>query len=112
MEEGVYLNASQRAIIAARMANRPGDALKNHLQDASIEAPISQSEAARRLRVGRSSVQRAASLLKNAAPELVAAVESWSHHGFDRVEAVGSPKDRAIWTKKSSRSAPSMATPT
>jgi hypothetical protein len=24
MEEGVYLNASQRAIIAARMANRPG----------------------------------------------------------------------------------------
>jgi hypothetical protein len=76
MEEGVYLNASQRAIIAARMANRPGDALKNHLQDASIEAPISQSEAARRLRVGRSSVQRAASLLKNAAPELVAAVEA------------------------------------
>jgi hypothetical protein len=49
---------------------------KNHLKDASIEAPISQAEAARRLRVGRSSVQRAANLLKNAAPELVAAVEA------------------------------------
>jgi hypothetical protein len=76
MEEGAYLNDSQRAIIAARMANRPGAAPKNHLQDASIEAPISQSEAARRLRVGRSSVQRAANLLKNAAPELVASVEA------------------------------------
>jgi hypothetical protein len=76
MEEGVYLNASQRAIIAARMANRPGAALKNHFQGASIEASISQSEAARRLRVGRSSVQRAANLVKNAAPELVAAVEA------------------------------------
>ena len=76
MEEGVYLNASQRAIIAARMANRPGAGHKNHPQDASIEAPISQAEAARRLSVGRSSVQRAANLLKNAAPELVAAVEA------------------------------------
>jgi hypothetical protein len=76
MEEGVYLNASQRAIIAARMANLPEAAHKKHLQDASIEAPISQSEAARRLTVGRSSVQRAANLLKNAAPELVAAVEA------------------------------------
>jgi hypothetical protein len=37
MEEGVYLNASQRAIIAVRMTNPPG--------------PVSQAEAARRLRV-------------------------------------------------------------
>src|SRR6202035_2529906 len=64
------------AIIAARMANPPGAADKNHLQGASIEALISQAEAARRLSVGRSSVQRAANLLKNAAPELVAAVEA------------------------------------
>jgi hypothetical protein len=76
MEEGVYLNANQRAIIAARMANRPEAGHKNHSQDASIEAPISQAEAARRLSVGRSSVQRAANLLKNAAPELVVAVEA------------------------------------
>jgi hypothetical protein len=76
MEEGPYFNDSQRAIIAARIANRPGAAHKNHPQRASIEAPISQSEAARRLKVGRSSVQRAASLVKNAAPELVAAVEA------------------------------------
>ena len=50
MEEGVYLNASQRAIIAARMANQSRVAHKSHLQDASIEAPISQAEAARRAR--------------------------------------------------------------
>jgi hypothetical protein len=76
MEEGLYLNASQRAIIAARMANPPEAAHKGHLPDASIDAPISQAGAARRLSVGRSSVQRAANLLKNAAPELIAAVEA------------------------------------
>jgi hypothetical protein len=76
MEEGIYLSASQRAIIAARIANSQGPAHKNDLQDASIEAPISQAEAARRLAVGRSSVQRAANLLNNAALELVAAVEA------------------------------------
>jgi hypothetical protein len=37
MEEGVYLNASQRAIIAARTTDPPG--------------PVFQAEAARRLRV-------------------------------------------------------------
>lgn len=73
--EGVYLNASQRTIIAARMATPPGSAHKSYVQDASIEAPISQA-AARQLRVGRSSVQRAANLVKSAAPELVTAVEA------------------------------------
>ena len=58
IQEGVYLNASQRAIIAASMANLPRAAHKNHVQDASIEAPIPQSEAARRLRVGRVSLGR------------------------------------------------------
>jgi hypothetical protein len=53
MEEEVYLNASQRAIISARMANPPEAAHKNHLQDASIEAPISQAKAARRLSNGQ-----------------------------------------------------------
>ena len=32
MEAGVYLNDSQRAITAARMANLPGAAHINHLQ--------------------------------------------------------------------------------
>jgi hypothetical protein len=39
MEEALYLNDSQRAIIAAH-GNRPGAALKNHLRDASIEASL------------------------------------------------------------------------
>jgi hypothetical protein len=76
MEEGLYLNANQGAIIAARMANPREAAHKSHHEEASIEAPVSQAEAARRLNVGRSSVQRAANLLNNAAPELVAAVEA------------------------------------
>jgi hypothetical protein len=70
------MNASQRATIAARMANPPEAAHTSHHEEASIEAPVSQAEAARRLSVGRSSVQRAANLLNNAAPELVAAVEA------------------------------------
>ena len=89
MEEELYLNDSQRAIIAARMASRPRVAHKIHLHDASIEAPVSQAEAARRLRVGRSSVQRAANLLKNAAPELVAAVEAGRVHRLARARENG-----------------------
>jgi hypothetical protein len=90
------LNDSQRAIIAARMANRPGAGLKKHLQDASIEAPISQSEAARRLKVSRSSVQRAARLLKNAAPELVAAVEAGLVAGSTASTLLALPKIEQI----------------
>lgn len=45
------------AIIAARMTNPPGAANKDHLQGASIEAPISRAEVVRRPSVRLSSVQ-------------------------------------------------------
>jgi ParB-like chromosome segregation protein Spo0J len=70
-----HLNESQRAMIAARLANLPDGLRKDHAQGASIEAPTSQAEAARRLNVGRPSVQRAAKLLRNGIPDLIAAVD-------------------------------------
>lgn len=62
-------------MIAARMTKLSKPARDGHYRDASIEAPVPQSAAAKRLGVGRSSVQRAADLLERAAPELVAAVD-------------------------------------
>jgi len=70
-----HLNESQRSMIAARLANLPDGLRKDHARGASIEAPISQAEAARRLNVGRPSVQRAAKLLKKGIPELIAIVD-------------------------------------
>jgi hypothetical protein len=75
MEKQAYLAAGQRAMLAARMTKLSKRAREGDDRDASIEAPVPQSEAAKRLRVGRSSVQRAADLLERAAPELVAAVD-------------------------------------
>lgn len=74
MEKQAYLAAGQRAMLAARMTKLSKSAREGHYRDASIEAPVPQSAAAR-LKVGRSSVQRAADLLERAAPELVAAVD-------------------------------------
>ena len=66
-----HLNESQRAMVAARIANlqagRPAET-------ASIDA-VSQGEAADRLSVGRSSVQRAAEVQEHGAIELQDAVE-------------------------------------
>lgn len=68
-----HLNESQRAMVAARLANmpegRPG-------KTASIEAvSITQPEAAELLNVARASVQRAAHVLAHAEPEVIAAVD-------------------------------------
>jgi ParB-like chromosome segregation protein Spo0J len=70
-----HLNESQRAMIAARLANLSDGLRKDHAQGASIEAPTSQAEAAQRLNVGRPSVQRAARVLRKGIPELVASVD-------------------------------------
>lgn len=66
-----HLTESQRAMVAARIANlkegRPA-------QTASKEA-VSEAEAATRLKVGRSSVQKAKQVLKRGVPELIEAVD-------------------------------------
>jgi ParB-like chromosome segregation protein Spo0J len=70
-----HLNESQRAMIAARLANLPNGVRLDRARGASIEAPTSQAEAAKRLKVSRPSVQRATKVLKQGASELVAAVD-------------------------------------
>ena len=75
MEELEYLDESQRAMKAARLANLLDGVRKDHAQGASIEAPTAQAEAAKKLRVGRSSVQRATNVLRKGTPDLVEAVD-------------------------------------
>ena len=70
-----HLNESQRAMIAARLANLPDGVRQDRARGASIEAPTSQAEAAQRLKVSRASVQRATNVLNKGASELVAAVD-------------------------------------
>jgi len=71
-----HLDESQRAMVAAELANLPyGTNRYTRDIDASIEAPISQSEAAEMLNVSRGSVQRAAAILKDGVPELAKAVK-------------------------------------
>jgi len=67
-----HLNESQRAMIAARLANIPKHKHKVN-DDSSIE--LSQTEAAERMNVSVASLKRAKSLLKNN-PERAAAVEA------------------------------------
>ena len=67
-----HLDESQRAIVAARLANLPHGVRA----DASIDASaVTQRQAAELLNVSRPSVQRAREVLDHGAPELVAAVE-------------------------------------
>ena len=65
-----HLNESQRAMVAARLAKLD----RGRPSNASSEA-ISQPDAAKLLNVSRSTVQRAAMVRDNAAPELAARVE-------------------------------------
>jgi hypothetical protein len=66
-----HLDASQRAMIAARLATmRQGERT-----DLAPNGATSQTDAAERLDVGRRTVQRAATVLNEGVPELVAAVE-------------------------------------
>jgi hypothetical protein len=67
-----HLNESQRAMAAARLANMKQGARTDL---ASIEA-MSQTQAADRLNVDRSSVQRARVVLDTATPELAHAVDA------------------------------------
>ena len=64
-----HLTASQRAMIAARLATRP----RGSNQHGSNETP-SQAEAAASLKVSHATVKRAASVLASGSPELVQAV--------------------------------------
>ncbi len=73
-----HLNESQRAMVAAKLAN-----LDHGVRaDASIDASVTQPQAAELLNVSRPSVQRAKQVLKKATPETIAAVESGKQTAF------------------------------
>lgn len=65
-----HLNESQRAMVAAKLAKME----RGSNQHTSIEAP-SRAEAASLLNVGRASVERAKTVLRDAIPEVIDAVE-------------------------------------
>ncbi len=69
-----HLDESQRAMVAARVANLPhgGDRTKPPIGDL---LPVTQDTAAKMLNVGERSVQRARDVLDTATPEMIAAVE-------------------------------------
>jgi hypothetical protein len=75
-----HLTQSQRAIIAAEMANIENGKHKRKNDAASPEAAcppsIAQPEAAKALQVSRSTVQRAARVKREAVPEVAEAVKS------------------------------------
>jgi hypothetical protein len=65
-----HLDESQRSMVAARAANLAAGVRGDYVTAASKEAAVSQTEAAARLQVSRSSIQRA-----KGAPELVDKVD-------------------------------------
>ena len=70
-----HLSESQRAMVAARAANLAPGIRGDYVTAASKEAAVSQSEAATKLKVSRSLVQRATKALKKGPPELVEKVD-------------------------------------
>jgi len=69
-----HLDASQRAMVAARMATLKLGA-NQHTQEGSRIQPPSQEEAARKMTVGRSGVKNARAVIEHGTPALVSAVD-------------------------------------
>jgi hypothetical protein len=67
-----HLTNSQRAMVAAKLANLKDGQTK---VGAPIGAPVSQQDAAEKLKVSRRSVQRATKVTNDAIPEVIQAVE-------------------------------------
>lgn len=85
-----HLNESQRAMIAARLANAPSGARTDL-------APIgarSQKDAAKMLNVGERSVERAATVLRKGTAEMVAAVDAGHVAVSAAVQQIAATKQR------------------
>lgn len=85
-----HLNASQRALIAARMvttasAGRPSEII-------GAVAPISQADAAETMHVSRDSVKRATKVVSDAAPEVVETVRAGKATVRDAAKVADLPK--------------------
>lgn len=71
-----HLNESQRDMFAARLANMGEGRPKKETTPNGGVIPVSQSTAAAQLNVSTRGVQRAAAVLREAAPEVIAAVDA------------------------------------
>lgn len=86
-----HLNESQRAMIAARLANMPEGRPE---KTASYEA-VSQSEAAKMLNVSRPSVQRAVKVQEKATPAQIKSIETGEKTVTEVLRQVSKPKLRS-----------------
>jgi hypothetical protein len=93
---------SQRAMIAAKIANLPNGVRKDESAGRSIELPTSQADAASLMNVSVPSLKRAKSVQEHGTKELVKAVENvphrrFGHHGQDsRPDRVPMPSELDI----------------
>jgi DNA-binding transcriptional regulator YdaS (Cro superfamily) len=99
-----HLNESQRAMVAAKIATAPEGNPHREAKKltASIDA-VTQPEAAALLNVSRPSVQRAAAVREQGAPELVAAVEKGEVSVSAAAEVVDLPHEEQRELVKSGR---------
>lgn len=71
-----HLDASQRAIVAARIENMRHGGNRTSRQDANLHLEVTREQAATLLNVGTRSVADAARVLNSGVPELVQAVDA------------------------------------
>ena len=83
-----HLDESQRAMIAAKLAN-----MSEGRPAANAKDSVSQSKAAEVMNVSRTSVTRARKVMKEAAPEVVKAVEAGAVRLNTAHEIAGAPRD-------------------
>ena len=86
-----HLNTSQRALVAARLADFPpgGDRKK---QAADLRSGLTQAEAAKKLNVGERTVSKARAILDGAEQEEIKAVET-GRKSVDAIEAKLRPRN-------------------
>lgn len=87
-----HLNESQRAIVAAEIANLPA----HRPSDKSAHVRTSQTEAAKLLNVGERTVQSASKVLRNGAPELIEAVKTGTIAAKPAAELAKLPAARQV----------------
>lgn len=85
-----HLNESQRSLVAAKLANLKDGQTKT---GASIDAPVSQIDAAELLNVSRPSVQRAAAIIEKGETTLVEAVQDGKVSVFAAADVATLPKE-------------------
>jgi phage N-6-adenine-methyltransferase len=99
-----HLNESQRAMVAAKLANMPA----HRIADKSANLRTSQAEAADLLNVGTRSVTSAKKVEEKGSPELVAAVEEGKISVSTAAELTETPVETQIYAAENPKEAPAI----